>query len=117
MIHQWWSMSGFRWKQAMSGGEKAWRKYLEKSLIFNEAMDKAVRKRIKEGTYTIVIRFLVDINGRITDVKALTDHGYGLEEGAIEIIKKSGKWMPAIQDNKWVNSYRKQPITFYFKNF
>lgn len=78
-------------------------------------MDRAAR--IKEGTYTIVIRFLVDINGRVTDVKALTNHGYGLEEGAIEIIERSGKWTPAIQDKKWVNSYRKQPITFYFKNF
>ena len=32
--------------------------------------------------------------------------------GLINAIKKSGKWMPAIQNGKQVKAYRTQPITF-----
>ena len=37
---------------------------------------------------------------------------YGMEEEVLRIIKKSGRWTPAEQNNRKVNAYRRQPITF-----
>jgi hypothetical protein len=99
------------------GGEKGWRKYLQKSLVYTGIINKAENKGIKSGTYTISVKFLVNIDGKIKDVKALTKYGYGLEEGAVEIIIKGGDWIPAEKGDKRVRSYRIQPITFIFGKF
>ena len=64
------------------------------------------------GNYTTVVQFIVDVAGNVSDVKALTNHGYGMEEEAMRVIKKSGLWAPAIQNGRVVKSFRKQPITF-----
>ena len=36
-------------------------------------------------------------------------------EEAERLIKKSGKWLPAVQDGKQVNSYKVQTIKFRIK--
>jgi len=64
------------------------------------------------GQYTVIVQFIVDKSGNISDVKALTNHGYGMEEEAVRAIKKAQKWNPAVQNGRQVNAYRKQPITF-----
>jgi protein TonB len=90
------------------GGEAKWRQYLERNLSsFNPADEGA-----PAGTYTTYVQFVVDKEGNISDVRSLTNHGYGMEETAIRIIKKGPKWNPAIQNEKQVKAYRKQPITF-----
>ncbi|MBD0333129.1 MAG: TonB family protein, partial [Chitinophagaceae bacterium] len=63
-------------------------------------------------TYTVIIQFIVDKEGNISDVKALTNHGYGMEQEAMRAVKKAPKWTPAIQNGRQVKAYRKQPITF-----
>ncbi len=90
------------------GGEAKWRQYLERNLSnFNPADEGA-----PSGTYTTYVQFVVDKEGNISDVRALTNHGYGMEEAAIRVIKKGPKWNPAIQNQRQVKAYRKQPITF-----
>jgi len=42
----------------------------------------------------------------------LTNWGYGMENEVVRIIKNSPAWVPAVQDGKQVQAYRKQPITF-----
>ena len=42
----------------------------------------------------------------------MTNHGYGMEEEAMRVIKKGPKWTPAVQNGRSVKAYRKQPITF-----
>lgn len=64
------------------------------------------------GNYTVIVQFIVDVAGNVSDVKALTSVGYGMEQEAIRVIKKSGKWTPAIQNGREVKAFRKQPITF-----
>ena len=54
----------------------------------------------------------MDIDGTVSDIKALTNLGYGLEQEAIRVLKKAAKWKPAIQDGRQVKAYRKQAITF-----
>ena len=95
------------------GGEKEWIKYLLKSSVYTEIVDNA-QNGIRSGAYTIPVKFLVNIDGKIKEAKALTKYGHGLEEGAVEVIRKSGDWIPAQKDNKRVRSYRIQPITFIF---
>jgi len=90
------------------GGESAWRRYLQNNLNPNTPVDNGA----PEGTYQVVVRFIVGRDGSISDVQAETSHGYGMEQEAMKIIKKGPKWTPAIQNGRNVNAYRRQPITF-----
>jgi protein TonB len=90
------------------GGDAKWKRYLETNCNGQVATDNGA----PEGTYTTVVQFVVDKEGNISDVHALTNHGYGMEEEAMRVIKKGPKWTPAIQNGRQVKAYRKQPITF-----
>ena len=90
------------------GGESAWRRYLQNNLDANTPIDNGA----PEGTYSVIVRFIVSRDGSISDVVAETKHGYGMEAEAVKIIKKGPKWTPALQNGRNVNAYRRQPITF-----
>ncbi|HYM94139.1 MAG TPA: energy transducer TonB [Chitinophagaceae bacterium] len=90
------------------GGDQAWKRYLERNLNGSVGADNGA----PAGTYTVYVQFVVDKEGNISDVKALTSHGYGMEDEAVRVIKKGPKWTPAIQNGRQVKAYRKQPITF-----
>lgn len=90
------------------GGEREWRKFLERNLDPNVPVDNGAA----EGTYTVVVQFIVDKEGKISDVRALSNHGHGMEQEAVRVIKKGPDWVPAIQNGRNVKAYRKQPITF-----
>jgi hypothetical protein len=55
---------------------------------------------------------VVDKEGVLTDFKAVTNHGFGMEEEALRVMKLSPNWVPAMQNGKKVKAYRLQPITF-----
>jgi len=93
---------------AFPGGETAWRRYLEKNLNPSTPVDNGA----PEGTYQVIVRFIVSKDGSISDVQAETKHGYGMEDEAVKIIKRGPKWTPALQNGRNVNAYRRQPITF-----
>lgn len=89
------------------GGSAAWLRYLNKNLRYP---DDAVNNEIQG---TVVVQFIVDKEGNVSDVQAISgpDQG-GLRDEAVRVIKKSGKWTPAIQNGRQVKSYKKQPIVF-----
>jgi periplasmic protein TonB len=89
------------------GGTAAWLRYLNKNLRYP---DDAVNNEIQG---TVVVQFIVDKEGNVSDVNAISgpDNG-GLREEAVRVIKKSGKWTPAVQNGRQVKSYKKQPIVF-----
>jgi protein TonB len=93
---------------SFKGGEGAWRKFLERNLNGNTPVDNGAA----EGTYTVYIQFVVSKDGSISDIKPLTNHGFGMEQEAVRVIKKAPSWTPAVQNGRSVNAYRKQPITF-----
>jgi protein TonB len=96
-------------KQAeFAGGAEAWNKYVADSL--NTGIP--VSKKAPPGQYIVIVRFIVSYWGAISDVKAETHHGYGMEEEAIRLIKKSPRWLPAMQGGRPVNAFTKQPVTF-----
>jgi protein TonB len=94
-------------ESAFPGGDQAWLRYLNKNLRYP---DDAVNNEIQG---TVVVQFIVDKEGNVSDVQAISgpDQG-GLREEAVRVIKKSGKWTPAIQNGRQVKSYKKQPIVF-----
>ncbi|MFL5748594.1 MAG: energy transducer TonB, partial [Niastella sp.] len=46
-----------------------------------------------------------------SDVEAISGPNE-LRAEAVRVIKKSGKWTPAVQNGRQVKSYKKQPIVF-----
>lgn len=93
---------------SFKGGEKEWRRYLERNLDANTPVENGA----PEGSYTVVVQFIVDKEGKISDVKAMSNHGFGMEEEAAKIIRRGPAWVPAVQNGRNVKAYRKQPITF-----
>lgn len=93
------------------GGDRAWSKFLVKNLRFPQATIDDVKRR-QARQWTVIIRFTVTTDGTVKDVVAETNHGGGLEEEAIRLIKKSGKWIPATRNGVPVESYKRQPIVF-----
>jgi len=85
-----------------------WEKFLTRNLNGNVPGDNGA----PAGSYTVIIQFVVDLEGNVSDIKALTAHGYGMEDEAIRVLRKATKWEPAIQNGHNVKAYRKQPITF-----
>ena len=58
----------------------------------------------------IIITFVVEIDGSISDIKVLQDVGYGSGAEAIRVLKKSDKWNPAEKDGKQVRCLFKFPL-------
>lgn len=95
-------------ESAFPGGTNSWRSFLVKNLNGATPVDNGA----PEGTYTVIVQFIVDKDGNISDLKALTNHGYGMEEEVLKLLKKSPRWEPAIQNGRQVKAYRRQPVTF-----
>lgn len=85
-----------------------WKRFLEKNLDGNVP----VTNNAPPGRYSVVIRFVVDTDGSISEITPLTQHGYGLEEEGVRVIKKAKKWQPALLNGYHVKAYRKQVIVF-----
>ncbi|HWK02067.1 MAG TPA: energy transducer TonB [Puia sp.] len=89
------------------GGTAAWQRYLNKNFRYP---DEAVNNEVQG---TIVVQFIVDKEGNVSDVQAISGPTEGgLRDEAVRVIKKSGKWTPAVQNGRQVKSYKKQPIVF-----
>jgi len=87
------------------GGNQAWVEFLGHDLIYPK---KAVRKKI-EGQ--VVARFIVDIDGSLTDIEVVSGPPE-LSDVVINALKKSPAWNPAYQNGKKVKSYKSLPINF-----
>ncbi len=85
-----------------------WKFFLERNLNGDVSRDNGA----PAGRYSVVVQFVVDKEGNVSDIQTLTHHGYGLEEEAVRVLKKAPKWEPAIQNGIKVKAYRKQVIVF-----
>lgn len=82
------------------GGDIAWIKFLQHNL----RGDVPAENGAPAGIYTVWVQFIVDRQGLMTDLKALTDIGYGMEKEVLRLIKISPQWQPAIQNGRPVKS-------------
>ena len=91
------------------GGAIAWQRYLMKTLRYPQEAE----MNFIQGA--VVVQFIVDKEGMVSDVEAISGP-QELREEAVRVIKKSGKWTPAVQNGRHVKSYKKQPIVFRLEN-
>jgi len=63
----------------------------------------------------VLVRFIVGEDGTISEAKALTHLGGGLEEEAVRVVNKMPKWTPAMQQGKPVKVYFTMPISFWLE--
>jgi periplasmic protein TonB len=90
------------------GSEEGWLSYLQQNLN----PEVPIKNGAPAGMYTVYIQFVVDLDGKVSAIKPLTKNGYGMEAEVMRILRKSPRWVPAVQHGKNVRAYRKQPVTF-----
>ncbi|MBE7179486.1 MAG: energy transducer TonB [Mucilaginibacter polytrichastri] len=89
-----------------AGGFEAWAKFLRKNLRYpSSAVDNQVTGRV-------VVSFVVERDGSISDVKVVKGIGYGCDEEALRVIKKAPAWSPGIQAGQPVRVQYTIPIAF-----
>jgi protein TonB len=89
------------------GGEGAWNKFIKHAI---ETHIDEFTNANKSGTCRI--KFIVDTDGSLSDVEALTMKGTLFAKLIVEEFKKGPKWIPATQYGRYVRAYREQPVTF-----
>ena len=89
------------------GGPKAWTNYITGIITDNI---KSLSRSGKTGT--CYITFIVDTNGRISAIEALTMEDTELAKVSIDAIKNGPRWKPAYLNGKAIKAYRIQPVTF-----
>lgn len=90
------------------GGLDAWAKYLQRNLRQDVPTDNGA----PPGRYTVVVSFLVDKEGNISEVRAENDPGYGVSDEAVRVIQRGPKWTPAVQNGRNVIYRQRQSVTF-----
>ncbi|MBS1731487.1 MAG: energy transducer TonB [Bacteroidetes bacterium] len=90
------------------GGNDAWIKYLQRNLN----MGTIYKAHAPNGTYNVVVSFLVDEKGNIQEIKALNDPGFGTAAEAVRVIQQGPKWIPAEENGKKIKFPLKQTIRF-----
>lgn len=69
-----------------------------------------------EGQLTVKLRFIVERDGTVSDVKATSKSGNSdFDSEAIRVVKKLKKWTPAKKNGENVRSYYSIPITMQFQ--
>lgn len=92
------------------GGQAAWQRYVTNKI-------EAQRDEFTDNDFgTCTVRFVVDREGNVSDVTALTMRGTKLAEVAVNAIRKGPKWIPALQNGRYVKAYRLQPVTLLNPN-
>jgi hypothetical protein len=87
------------------GGQVAWNRYIMKEIERNQ-------NELGNNDYgTCIVKFIVDIDGKVASVEATTLRGTKLSEIIVRAIRNGPKWKPAIQYGKPVKAYRLQPVS------
>ena len=59
----------------------------------------------------VIVSFVVEKDGSLTDIKVLRDIGFGTGKEAIRVLKLSPKWIPGQQNGHAVRSNNQLPIS------
>ena len=88
------------------GGDAARIKYLNNNIKYPQmARESGIQGKV-------FVTFVVEKNGKVTDVKVLRGIGGGCDEEAIRVIKNMPKWVPGKQRGKPVRVQFNLPIIF-----
>jgi TonB family protein len=88
------------------GGQSALSAFLNKNLQYpKQASEMSITGRV-------FIRFMVEADGIISNIKVIRGIGGGCDEEAVRVIKLMPKWIPGKQNGQPVKSYFTLPIVF-----
>lgn len=88
------------------GGHSAFIKFLSKNLKYpGVAVDRGIEGKV-------LISFIIEKNGRLSNIKILRGIGYGCDEEAVRVLEKSPEWKPGIQNKQKVRVAYTLPINF-----
>jgi len=88
------------------GGMKAFYEYITQSMKYPE---QARHKGIEGKVY---VQFIVNVDGKLIDVKALKGIGAGCDTEAVKVVKESPKWNPGMVGDRPGKVKMILPITF-----
>ena len=92
------------------GGAKAWSKYMERNLRYpSRAQDEGAAGKV-------FVSFVVEKDGSITDVSVIKGIGFGCDEEAMKVIKKSPLWKPGKNKGIPVRVRYNMAINFQISN-
>lgn len=84
-----------------------------------ESMMNFLRKHLRTpddlepGTQvTVLIKFLVDLDGRISQWEIVKSGGKELDQEVIRVVRKMPAWNPGKQNGRSISMYFTQPVTF-----
>ena len=94
-----------------TGGMQGWTNYLSENLKY--PVD-ARRKGI-EGK--VIVSFVVNLDGTVSDIEVVQGIGGGCDEEAIRIVNESPKWTPGTVRGKAVRTRMRLPLNFKLDGF
>lgn len=93
-------------KPLYPGGDTELKKYLCLNLRYpNEAIEKHIQGEV-------IVSFLIDEQGRISDIAATKGIGYGCDEEAVRVVKAMPPWQPGRRNGKAVKVTYNLPVVF-----
>ena len=91
------------------GGQQALRQYLE------ENVDLSVIDGTTDIQGRVVVSFMVEKDGSVTDVKVIKGLDITCDAEAVRVVKNMPKWMPATLNGKRVKQKFILPVGFHVK--
>lgn len=93
------------------GGEAELARYLSKNISYPKAAQEAATSG------TVFVQFIISSDGTVYDVKTVgKQHGNGLEDEAMRVVRAMPKWNPGIQNKLPVNVQFNLPIRFQLQD-
>ena len=88
------------------GGEEGFANYLAKSIRYP--------KEAKDNKFTgrVIVTFIVEKDGKLTNIKVLRDIGGGCGPEAVRVLEESPNWNPGLQNGKPVRVSYTMPVNF-----
>lgn len=91
------------------GGPKGMKKYLAKSINYpSEAIENNVQGKV-------FVQFVVEENGRVTNVEVLKSVSPSIDAEAIRVVRKMPKWKPAKYKGLKCRARCRIPISFIIR--
>ena len=88
------------------GGEKAFSMFLANHIKYPK------EAKAKKITGRVIVSFIVEKDGKLTDIKVLHDIGGGAGAEALRVLEESPAWHPGMQNGKTVRVAYTMPINF-----
>ncbi len=91
---------------AFPGGQDKFDQFLRENIKYPDAMSKA------NVTGKVVVQFVVEKDGSLSDIQVVRDAGYGSGQEAVRVITSSPKWIPGYQKGKPVRTAYSIAVNF-----